>query len=173
MTDSNEIHEVDTSGIDAGGEKDATPSVYEIGFHLLPTLEEASVANEVATITEMLNKLNIEMVGERFPVKIPLAYTMDKKIDGTIRHFDEAYFGWIAGVLTATAIEEVKGALDAHPQVLRYLITKTSKDAVLATLNDPSLDIGAVEEEETEEVSEKELDEALDAIEEDGPKDDK
>lgn len=142
------------------------PEVYEIAFHLIPTLAEEAIGDEVSRIVEVLNKNNVELIGERFPAKITLAYTMEKKIDGSIQRFSEGYFGWIAGVLSKDAIAEVKSALDTNENVLRYLITKTSREAVATIMNDPTLDSTAVhlDADEGEEVSDEALDDAIEAI---------
>lgn len=169
----NDVNEIDT--IEDAPEA-ASAEVYEIAFHLLPTVAEEALIDEVNVIVEALKKHNVEMVGERFPAKIPLAYTMEKKIDGSIQRFSEGYFGWIAGALSKDAIADVKAVLDTHPNILRYLITKTSRDAVAAIMSDPTLDIASArrESEEGGEVSEEALDEALDAIaEEDGETEEK
>lgn len=153
--------------VEAEEEKDAVV-VYELGYHLLPSLEEDALGTEEAHILSLLKKMNAEIVGSRAPAKIRLAYTIEKKVDGVLRSFDEAYFGWIAFEGAPHAIASLDEALKVHGQMLRHLIIKTSRDAVVATLADPSLDIGAftppVAEEEPS--PETELDVALEHIEE-------
>lgn len=129
----------------------AEPETYEVAFHILPTVSDEDLSKEVAALVDALKKQGAELVGERFPSKIKLAYEMEKKIDGSIERFSEAYFGWVAGVLSKDAIAEVIKSLDNNPSVLRYLVTKTSKDAVAAIMSDPTLDVSAPEEETPEE----------------------
>lgn len=155
---------------DAGAEVEvALPEVYEVAFHLIPTLAEEQVGEEVSRIADTLKAQGAELVGERFPAKISLAYTMEKKIEGSTQRFSEAYFGWIAGEFSKDSVEHITKALDANTAVLRYLVTKTSRDAVAAIMNDPTLDstVAHVGDDESEDLSEEALDEAIDAIVED------
>lgn len=134
-------------------EDGAEPKVYEVGYHILPTVAETDVEGEVSKITDLLKKLNAEFIGERFPSLVNLAYTIEKKIDGTLRRFDTAYFGWVAFTLSPAALQELKEKLDENENILRFIIVKTSKAQVEATMADPGLDVGAPQEEE--EVSEE------------------
>lgn len=129
------------------------PAVYEVGYHLLSSVSEDALEKEAGAITEAVTTLGAEVVGERSPVEIDLAYPINKKIDGKREEFGSAYFGWVAFELAASDIEKVKEALDQNSNILRYLITQTSRDQVAATLADPSLDVGVPEPEvEVEEV---------------------
>jgi len=134
------------------GEKD-TAGVYELGYHLVPTLGEGDVSAGAAVITELLKKTGANIIGERAPLSMRLAYPMEKKIDGAKQSFEQAYFGWVAFELHGTLLKEVDDALKAHAHILRHLIVKTERDAVAATLADPTLDVPAIEvvgeEEET------------------------
>lgn len=135
----------------------AESTVYEVGYHILPTVAEDSLERESSAITDAITKVGGEVVGNRAPMQIDLAYSVDKKIDGKREVFDSAHFGWIAFELSASDIEKVKESLDKNSNILRYLITKTSRDQVAATLADPSLDVGAPEPEvETEELADTE-----------------
>ena len=125
-------------------------AIYEVGYHILSTVSEDSLENEAKTITDALTKLGAEVVGERSPASVDLAYPINKKIDGKREEFDSAYFGWVAFSLGSSDIEKVKEALDTNANVLRFLITKTSRDQVAAILADPSLDALTPEPEEVE-----------------------
>lgn len=125
------------------------PGVYEVGYHLLPTVSENALEEEHKKIAGLFG----EVIGERTPSEITLAYAIDKKVDGKRETFEKAYFGWVAAELPASDVSKIKEALDANNSLLRFLITKTSRDQVAATLADPSLDAGAPEPEvEVEEV---------------------
>jgi ribosomal protein S6 len=155
------------------GERGAEPTVYELGYHILPTLSEEAVQQEVNAITEVLKSLNVEFVAEKLPVRLDLAYTIEKKIDGANRRFESAYFGWVAFTLQANQIGAVKTAMDHDLNILRYLIVKTSRDAVAANMAEPTVDISTKALRETEvggEVSEVALDTVLKQIEADDVK---
>lgn len=155
-------------GADVETDRGAEPTVYELGYHILPTVSEEGVQAEINVITEALKKLNADFIAEKLPVRTDLAYTFEKKIDGINRRFDSAYFGWVAFALPANQIGEVKAAMDKDANILRFIIVKTSRDAVAASLAEPAVDISTKALREVEvggEVSEAALDTALKQIE--------
>jgi ribosomal protein S6 len=127
-----EIEEV--GAVDTGGD-DATSNVYEIGYHLLPTLSEDEVPGVVAKLMEALKAEGADFVGERFPTKMQLAYPIAKRVASKKTNYSEAYFGWVAFELTREAIARIKTMLDGHPNVLRYLIVVTDREAVAAAMS--------------------------------------
>jgi len=155
----------DISDLVAADDEKNTMQVYEVGYHVIPTLSEAEVAQTVASIAGALKKAGVDVVGQREPVLVDLAYAIEKKIEGTLRSFPTAYFGWVAFEVAPQAVTTIDEALKGEEHVLRHLIIKTSRDTVAAVLADPSLDVGSPEVEE-EVVSEGELDEALENLEE-------
>lgn len=149
------------------------PTVYEVGYHLIPTVGDVGLQEAVTTVTDVLKKLDAEFVAEKLPAKFDLAYTLEKKIEGATRRFDTSYFGWVAFALGASRIHEVKDSLDQNPSILRSLIVKTSRDAVALNLAEPVVDISTAVKREAEvggEVSEAALDTALKQIEEEDVK---
>lgn len=165
----NEVGVVDTGG-------DESPAaVYEIGYHLLPTLSEDEAKKAVSILMDVVKGAGGSFVGDRFPVKIELAYSIPKRVEGKNKMYNEAYFGWVAFESARDAVLGIKEAMDANANVLRYLITATDRDAVAASLSGatemPSAPAptGNIEKPKrvTEEggvMSEAALDEALGAI---------
>jgi ribosomal protein S6 len=150
-------------------------SVYEIGYHVLPTLSEEGALQAASALAELLTKNGAEAVGDHAPTRTPLAYTITKRIGGKVLRFDEAYFGWVAFEMPRGALARVKEALDANPSILRYLIITTSRDAVAASLAGNTITLqtvrptGNIEKPKREaegggEMSEAALDEALQTI---------
>lgn len=119
---------------DAEVVKDREPAVYEIGYHLLPTLGEAEIAAAVKDLTNFLKKEGADFVGEKAPEKIDLAYPLEKRIAGARTNFMSAHFGWVAFSITPEKTVPIKVFMDSNPSVLRYLLISTSKDEVTAVL---------------------------------------
>lgn len=169
--------ELDGAGVvDTGGDE-SPMAVYEVGYHLLPTLSESDVQKAVSGLMDLIKGEKGSVVGDTSPSKIDLAYEMVKRVDGKNMRYREAYFGWVAFEMAKDAVGKVKEALDMNPSVLRYLIIATSREAVQAALSGatemqmPSAPAptGNIEKpkrdtEEGGEVSEAALDEALGAI---------
>ncbi len=162
--------DIDTGLVDLEGDDAPETEVYEVGYHLLPTVTEEDLAKAVLAVTDVIKAEGAEFVGERFPAKMQLAYAIGKRINEKRTTFDAAYFGWIAFVMPKNGIASVKKSLDANPSVLRYLIVKTSRDAVAAAMTgataSPSGDIGKPKRdaETGGELSEEALEEALKTI---------
>lgn len=151
---------------------DTRTNVYEIGYHLLPTLSEDAVTEAVKGLMDTIKKEGAEFVGDRFPSKIPLAYPIAKRVAGKLLNFDSAYFGWVAFEVARTSAARLKEVLDAHPSVLRSLIVVTDRDAVAAAMSAAEIPMGptgSIEKPKREaevggEMSEVALDEALQTI---------
>ena len=156
---------------------ESVTSVYEIAYHLLPTVPEEGLTAEVKKIHDFLIENGASLVGDRFPTPFHLAYTLTKRIAGKIERFTDAHFGWVAFEMPRANSVRLKTWLDENPSMLRFLITRTSKDEVAASLAGavahlPTVRaIGNIDKPKREaeisaggEVSEKALDEALETI---------
>ncbi len=158
--------------------KDKAAQVYEIGYHLLPTLGEAEVEATVKDLRSFLSKEGAEFVGEKMPEKIDLAYAIERRVEGKYQSVRSAYFGWVAFSLVPSAAQTVKKFMDTNPAVLRHIIVTTTAVRVQAVLEGKVLVPKAVAssdaiaapkraEEGGGEVSLVDLDKALDSMTED------
>lgn len=171
MKEDETILDVEQTGVvDTGGDEPLI-SVYEIGYHLIPTLSEEDVQKAVSSLMELLKKEGAEFVGDRFPSKIELAYPISRRINTKRTTYDAAHFGWVAFEVKREAVERIKTALDGNESILRYLIVVTDRDAVAAALSGAVVPapIGSIEKpkrnaEGTGEMSEAALDQALQTI---------
>jgi ribosomal protein S6 len=105
--------------------------VYEVGFHLLPTVDESSLEGEVNVIKGLITKHGGEIIGESFPTLINLAYTITKLIGTNNKDFDKAYFGSIKFEVARNEIEAISKAVVINPNILRSIIVKTVKENTL------------------------------------------
>lgn len=149
-----EVEYKDLSDLVAASGDSSAQGVYEVGYHLVPTLAEDDIEGAVAPLMKALHDAGATVIGERAPLLMRLAYGIDKKIDGVMRVYDEAYFGWVAFEAPRNAVADINEAFKKHEHVLRFLITTTDRETVAAVLADPSLD-AAMAKEEREEVSEE------------------
>lgn len=145
--------------------------VYEVGFHLVPSLPEEKLAGEFATIKDVIEKNGGMFISDDFPKLIPLAYEMTKVVEARHDKFTKAYFGWIKFDLDPAMIKNVKEALDASPVILRYLIIKTVRENTLIgnmlKIREKSAEIAADKKIETAEalpVNEAEIDKQIDSL---------
>jgi ribosomal protein S6 len=153
--------------MDTGHEDKADRLVYEIGYHLVPTLSEEDVALRVGDIQKLVSGHDGGIVAEEFPQMMDLAYTMRKMIAGRWEKYDQAYFGWIKFDTTpheALAIEEEIRAFDF---VLRHILVKTVREStiqeVVVAKKEPAAPSAGKKEDEKP-ISEEEVDKAIDSL---------
>ena len=105
--------------------------VYEVGFHLIPSLSEEEVAGEVSNIKRVIEDAGGEHFTEGYPKMRALTYTME--IPGSIpkQKYDHAHFGWIKFDATPDAAESVQAALSSSASVIRFLVTRTVRENTL------------------------------------------
>src|SRR5210317_1807305 len=104
----------------ASGEKGGeTGLVYELGYHLLPTLSDEEVQKEAESFKSLIEKIGGSLVSEEAPKPMHLAYEMVKKQEGKNAKFDTSFFGWIKFEISADDVLSVKEEVDANKNVLR------------------------------------------------------
>jgi len=108
------------------------PTVYELGYHLLPIIAEENLQSEVATIKSIVEKNNGTLITEEAPKLVQLAYTIFRGEGGKNKKFDSAYFGWMKFEMEPGNLQTTKEALDEYKQLLRYLLIKTVRESTLA-----------------------------------------
>ena len=113
----------------ASGEKGGEAgSVYELGYHLLPTLSDEEVQKEAISFKSLVEKIGGSLVSEEAPKPMHLAYEMIKKQEGKNAKFDTSFFGWIKFEMSADGVLSVKEEVDANKNVLRFIIIKTVRE---------------------------------------------
>ncbi len=141
--------------VEADAAKDAT-GVYEVGYHLIPSLSESDVEGQASALVVALKKAGGSVIGERAPIKMNLAYALEKKVAGAKRSYNEAYFGWVAFEAPTASLKTIESVFAKEENVLRHLLVTTTGDTVAAVLADPLLDAASVPEELPEVAAEAE-----------------
>lgn len=146
--------------------------VYEIGYHVVPTVGDEGVAQVVDAIRAALK--DAEIISEGFPQKMTLAYTVERAQAGKREKFTESYFGFIKFATERETFAEAKAKVEAMPSVLRSIAIETVREdlmqqkqrAVFASdrLEGKTLEKPTSAPEKGGEVSEAELDKSLEAL---------
>ncbi len=165
----------ETKNINSQEEKDLELyDVYELGYHILPTVPESELEDKVNEIRELIKQFGGEFIMEGEPELIDLAYTMIVPRGGHNDKYDKAYFGWIKFEAPKANVPELQKELKLNQNILRFILFKTVKEDTRAQIKLPELKevktTGTVEQKpETEEaegeVSDESLDKALEEIE--------
>ena len=161
---------------------------YEFAFHVLPTVAEGEVQGVFDEIKAHVSKVGT-ITSEEKPERVELAFPIVRHTEGKNRKFNSAYFGWIRFSLEGEKLDDLMEELSGMPQILRHLTIKLTRGEethpfrfhehkksvkMVEVVNE----IGTLEETKTEteekvEVSEKQLDESLEKITQEGIEEDK
>jgi len=147
------------------------PRIYELGYHLVPTLAEEQIPGASGAVRGMIERISKDIIAEELPVFIDLAYQIVKTVEHKNKRFNEAYFGWIKFEGSPEGIAELEEELKKDENVLRYLIVKTIRESTFIAKKFTGAKVKEQEEvmptEVVEEVIVAKSDEVLDkAIEE-------
>ncbi len=104
------------------------PRVYELGYHILPNVDEGNLGKEREALVAIITKFKGIVISEEMPALIDLAYDMDKIIDNKRNIFSQAYFGWIKFELAPESIIALEKDVDALATLLRFILIKTIRE---------------------------------------------
>lgn len=147
--------------------------IYEVGYHVIPTVAEENLEKIVGGIRATIEKAGGSFIAEGAPTLMKLAYDMEAR-EGDKKHIhDRGYFGWIKFEAPTTAAHELDQALKAHQGILRHIVFQTVREETRARIKlgtvrevkrtDP-IKTAPRTEEASAPVSEEDLDKALQDI---------
>jgi len=147
----------------------AVPRVYEIGYHIVPTVVSEDLPREVTALKDFLDKEGSVIIAEEFPKLRPLSYEIRKLSSGAYQKYNSAYFGWIKFEGPSEAIKRIETGLTAMGNILRFILIKTVRESTLVSRT-PRQDTRKERKEAPKEavpsapISETELDKSLEKI---------
>ena len=146
--------------------------VYEVGFHIVPTVDADKVSAMVEKVRKALG--DAEVIAEGFPERRTLAYTIERASQGKREKYSEAYFGWIKFAAPREQAVKLAEALRGMKEILRHLIIETVREditqkTVRAVFTSDRLEGQTLRKptsapEKTGEVSEEELNKSIEAL---------
>lgn len=157
-------------------ENETVTRIYEVGYHIVPTVAEGDVEKVVAQIRSEIEKQNGSFISEGAPSLIKLSYAMDKREGERHVDYDRGYFGWIKFEASTDSAAILTAALKANAQILRSIVFKTLREDTRAKFKAPQLRTVARTDtikaaprqapatEEKEAVSEADLEKALETL---------
>ncbi len=141
------------------GEYSPEPRVYELGYHLIPVLNDEDVEKEREALLATITTLGGEIIDEGKPSLIHLAYPIDKVLNNKRTYYEQAYFGWIKFILSPDQLVFVKKDVEREKNILRYLLIKTVKENTIFSEQPYKLAKQESEEDEFEDENDSEFDE--------------
>lgn len=118
--------------------------VYEIGYHIVPTVAEDQIEGTVGSIRAIIEKRGGNFIAEGAPALTRLAYDMETRVPGEgqgdkrVSH-DKGYFGWLKFEGPKELVPELEEALKADPKFLRHIIFQTVREETRARIKAPTL----------------------------------
>lgn len=144
--------------------------IYEVGYHLLPTVEEEHVPAEAEKVRSAIEAQGGAVISEEMPKIMSLSYEIWKSINAKRQAFNRAYFGWIKFEAEPSVIAGLKNKIDNLPDILRFIIVKTVREETLRAHKIPVFKKEHVKEgseegsEKKPEASEEEIDKSIDEL---------
>lgn len=151
-------------------ENESASRVYEVGYLLVPTLNEEELPTVYGDLKELVSSSNGLVISDEMPKLMDLAYSMSK-VDKNIKSkYDTAYFGWTKFEISGDKVLDVKKALQNDPRFLRFLIIKTTRANTIIGKRfgqkDAKRKVSKTKQEDGEEVeiNKEEIDKEIDAM---------
>lgn len=149
----------------------AETKIYEIGYHILPSVEESGVGQVVSQVGKLVTENGGSIISEDFPKMRNLSYEVGKRMDTKHLSFNKAYFGWIKFEMPSANMRKIKEGMEGNENILRFLIVKTVRESTVNIYRAPITTREGAEEmkarkETTEkpEASEEEIDKSIDEL---------
>jgi len=114
------VHNEAETGLETG--------IYELGYHILSSLSEDELQEEVGALKGMIEKVGGVFVAEEAPVMFRLAYTIVRSVGGRREKYDTSYFGWMKFELPFGTAHTLQEELEKRESILRFLIIKTVRE---------------------------------------------
>ena len=147
--------------------------VYELGYHIVPTVAADDVESEVGKIRSAIEARGGVFIAEGTPEAMNLAYPIFVNDGGKRTKYERAYFGWMKFEMDPAQVVALRDEDLAHnAHVLRHILFKTTREETRAKLQTEQSTIlrevrttGVLEKkqvaEEGGEVSEEALDKSI------------
>lgn len=104
---------------------------YELGFHLVPELEESATAGKLKEIEDVISRLGGTILNSREPKKQRLSYPLN--------HKRFSFFGVVEFKSPTEAIKPLENQLKLNDSLLRFLILKVKENQrVLRSIKETS-----------------------------------
>ena len=105
-----------------------TRRLYELGYHLVPTVPPETIGEEVSKIKDILELNGGVVVSHEMPKMTELAYEIPKMVANKRTYYATAHFGWMRFQASPDKVHALQDALKKDPAVLRFIVFKTVEE---------------------------------------------
>lgn len=113
--------------------------IYEVGYHIIPTVKEEDVEKIVGEIRGVVEKAGGSFIAEGAPALTRLAYPMSTLEGEKHVEHDRGYFGWIKFEAVVSVVHTLDEALKKNSNLLRHIIFLTVREDTRAKMKAPVL----------------------------------
>jgi ribosomal protein S6 len=107
--------------------------VYELAYHVVPTLSEDKVMDEVTKLKALFEGQGGVFISEEAPKFMDLQYEMRVTINNKNERFVNSYFGWMKYEVSPEGAVFVNESLKRSETIFRYIVLKTVKENTIAS----------------------------------------
>lgn len=100
-------------------------SIYEVGYHIVPNIDETEVLTHVSKIKSLIEEKEGVILSEEMPKMMNIAYDISKNINSKKQNFNKTHFAWIKFEMDRSRIMRLKNEIKDLQNILRFLIIKT------------------------------------------------
>lgn len=102
--------------------------VYEVGFHIVPTVAEEDLGVRVTAIRDIIEEAGGSIISDEYPKHMKLSYPMVKVAANKRATHNAAYFGWMKFEVEPSGAKMIDAKLKAEDLILRYILVKTLRE---------------------------------------------
>jgi ribosomal protein S6 len=104
------------------------PKIYEIGFHIVPTVPEDGLGARVTAIRDVIEGNGGHVIADEYPKHMELSYPMTKVASNKRSMYRTAYFGWIKFEVDPAQVKAIELGIKKDDLVLRFIMVKTVRE---------------------------------------------
>lgn len=104
------------------------PKIYEVGFHIVPTVPEDGLGARVTAIRDVIESNGGHVIADEYPKHMELSYPITKVVSNKRALHRSAYFGWLKFEVDPASMKAIEGALKKDDYLLRFIVVKTVRE---------------------------------------------
>jgi ribosomal protein S6 len=109
--------------------EDTEERLYELGYHVVPTVSQEEIDQRVSEIgKDTIESNGGTVTSQGVPSLIGLAYPITKAEGQKRTKHESGYFGWFQFYIAPENVDPLKKTLDATDYILRYIIMHVEKE---------------------------------------------
>jgi len=153
--------------------KNDEKTIYEIGFHVIPTVAEADAVLVHERVRNFIESTGGSIIAEELPKRMALSYRIERSRAGKSEKYTESYFGWVKFEADRGSGSVMEKSAQADHDILRFIVIRTVREQIQVApravfvsdrLEGETIGKPVAAPEKKEEVSEEDLDKSIESL---------